>query len=119
MSEPLPALWGLLGHGEGFNATLAHATESCVTNAQVCLPRVGAPAQVLSRRRARVANERKVLQCMSCALCGTHARARPPQSRTAFASAFPCTHSLVRDAGGRARRTRFWTRPLCPVAVGR
>jgi hypothetical protein len=81
MSEPLP-LWGLLGHADGLNATLAHATESCVTNAQVCLPRVGAPAHALSRRRARVANERKVLQCVSRALCGTHARARPPAAIT-------------------------------------
>lgn len=103
MSEPLP-LWGLLGHADGLNATLAHATESCVTNAQVCLPRLGAPAHALSRRRARVANERKVLQCVSRALCGTHARARPPQSRTAFVSASPCTHSPVRDAGGRPWR---------------
>jgi hypothetical protein len=72
LERELPALWSLLGHADGLNATLAHAAESCVANAQVCLPRAGAlPPGV----RARVANERKVLQCMSRALCDTHAYA--------------------------------------------
>jgi hypothetical protein len=99
MSEPLP-LWGLLGHADGLNATLAHATESCVTNAQVCLPRVGAPAHALSRRRARVANERKVLQCMSRALCDTHACARRNHAKFSRLSLRARIHRSATRVGG-------------------
>jgi hypothetical protein len=97
LERELPALWSLLGHADGLNATLAHAAESCVANAQVCLPRAGAlPPGV----RARVANERKVLQCMSRALCDTHACARRNHAKFSRLSLRARIHRSATRVGG-------------------